>query len=407
MELHQERVDGTYPFPDIPAYVTIKLDIVGSVSIGQDEEVSAKAAKVSTKTYVGYVAKTGNWYDEGGEFQAFQINLLRPGLPRAFSEDFKEETMCIPVFPNSEHPFREPLKLNKPLPWTTCYHSSFERVELRVPIAFASTEMATIMPMPELKRHMKALLEDQHRLQELKEAAHPSPPQPLTPYSQSSSAAVDEPAPLRGSISTRAASVSMENDADDESLETEPAPPIAAMSYDISAVGDLPDPQDLFEEIKIIEQLLSEAKERAPTRKARAAEETARAIAEANRLDDAAFGTSHKHNTESLVTAGPADAQPPMQSSSTPANPIRAVITFFDQHSFWGAPAEHPPAIFVALSQWKTRLCCCRGQSYEENMLEDKDIGPSFVTAEQPRARDAPEAGPPHTADTHVDFISA
>ena len=61
MELYQERVEGTYPFPELTTYVTIKLDIVGSVASEQleDDEIIAKAAKVLPKTYVGYVTHVG------------------------------------------------------------------------------------------------------------------------------------------------------------------------------------------------------------------------------------------------------------------------------------------------------------------------------------------------------------
>ncbi|KZP32168.1 hypothetical protein FIBSPDRAFT_722953, partial [Athelia psychrophila] len=116
------REEGTSRFPRLTSYVTIKLDPVESVEILEDDEATTAAQGAVSKVYVGYIA---NWDDEEDEENAnYLIHLLRSGLPKSSPEEFIEEDMCIPVFPNTDHPSRKPITPSDPLPisWTHCYH---------------------------------------------------------------------------------------------------------------------------------------------------------------------------------------------------------------------------------------------------------------------------------------------
>ncbi|KAH7872397.1 uncharacterized protein C8R40DRAFT_1118118 [Lentinula edodes] len=45
--------------------------------------------------------------------------------------------MCTPVSPETDHPLaRTSLELNKPLPWSGCYHPNFQDIEVRLPTEF-------------------------------------------------------------------------------------------------------------------------------------------------------------------------------------------------------------------------------------------------------------------------------
>ncbi|KAF7971198.1 hypothetical protein HWV62_21884 [Athelia sp. TMB] len=154
---------------------------------------------------------------------------------------------------------------------------------------------------------------------------------------------------LSQSISSLSRSISVASAQEEDMLTAPVPPPIATLSYDLTAVENLVDPQDLLAEIKYIEKLYEEARARVPARKARAAEELAHAIAEAKRIDDAAF--EHSYKVEENTGPNPAPR--------SPINPTRAVAAFFCEHPFWGVPADPPSVLAVTCSRWKDRLKRC------------------------------------------------
>ena len=138
-------------------------------------------------------------------------------------------------------------------------------------------------------------------------------------------------------------------------------------------------------------RLYKEAQAREPERRARAKEETARAIVEAKKLDDATFGPSSQRapipQTDVDVAPQSGQSAVPESASSPRSNPIRAVVTFFGNNPFCGIPTEHPPVIFATLGKWSSCLCCFGRYSAEQNVAEDEKDGLPSVATEQPRAR--------------------
>lgn len=167
--------------------------------------------------------------------------------------------MCIPVFPNTNHPTRQAVTPSKPLPWTDCYHASFEKAPLRVPATSATTDMAINLPSSSRTMHNKAMLQDQKRHQSLKQAAHPTAHQPIPAYPQRRPIPPiedkDNSTPTsRQSVSSRAATISIVSVRDEDGSAKPIPPPLSIMSYDLAAVATVEDPQDLLKEIKFIEQ---------------------------------------------------------------------------------------------------------------------------------------------------------
>ncbi|KZP11591.1 hypothetical protein FIBSPDRAFT_756493 [Athelia psychrophila] len=250
------REEGTSRFPRIISYVTIKLDPVKSVEIFEDDEATTAAQGVVSKVYVGYIPP---WHDDEDKENAnYLIHLLRSGLPKSSPKEFIEEDMCTPVFPNTDHPFREPLTPSDPLPigWTHCYHASFETVTLRVPWAFAKTSLRVTLPEMERVRHGIAIVEDRARRAKPVQAPQGVNLAPMAEFEE----CAPSPAPSdKNSVSTPLQSVpsqgraiSVASPSAEDAIKPVP-PPIAAVSYDLAAVPTLADPQDLLAEIKFIE----------------------------------------------------------------------------------------------------------------------------------------------------------
>lgn len=71
------------------------------------------------------------WPDR--EFHQIEFSPLQQGLSRSTKTRDVEPHMCVPVWPNTEHPHnRRPLRTTKPLPWPNCYHPTYPTFMLRV-----------------------------------------------------------------------------------------------------------------------------------------------------------------------------------------------------------------------------------------------------------------------------------
>ncbi|KZP16953.1 hypothetical protein FIBSPDRAFT_1047220 [Athelia psychrophila] len=336
-----DQEEGKSRFPLLFSYVTIKIDPVKSVERLEDDEATAAAQDAVNKVYIGYLSFYGGWMDDEHDGHSdYVIHLLRSGLPKSSPDEFFEEHMCIPVFPNTDHPSREPLTLSRPLPigWTNCYHASFEVVSLRVPVSYGKNDEPIKLPMMVRAKHIVAIGEDNARRLKLMQASQGVDLAPTVEVrerapSPASSEEHDSFFPSRQSASSRGGTISVASVDDDDTSKPVP-PPIAAISYDIAALPSIEDPQDLLAEIKLIETLFHEAYARAPAKRARAKEELARAIEEAKKLDEATF--NHSQSKRSLVPqvedhtlpqANPSAAQESAPSSNS--NPIHKVVSFF------------------------------------------------------------------------------
>ncbi|KZP16169.1 hypothetical protein FIBSPDRAFT_866173 [Athelia psychrophila] len=277
---------------------------------------------------------------EDREHSDYLIHLLRSGLPKSSPDDFIEEHMCTPVFPNTDHPSREPLMPSARLPidWTHCYHASFETVSLRVPVSYGKNASPIKLPITAQAKHIAAISEDDARRAKLMHELQGVNLVPMAAFREhapppASSEEQDSFVASRQSASSGRRTVSIASVDDDDTSKPVP-PPIAAISYDIAAVASIEDPQDLLAEIKLIETLYHEAYARAPAKRARAKEELAHAIKEAKKLDEATF--NHPRSKPSSVPqvedhvlppANPSAAQEIAPSSSS--NPIHKVLSFF------------------------------------------------------------------------------
>lgn len=191
---------------------------------------------------------------------SYLIHLLRSGLPQPLPEEFIEQDMCTPVFPNTNHRSREPLTPDKPLPgsWTNCYHVSFETVTLRVPFAYATRDLQTTLPTNDRVRHKTAIREDKSRRSELLKAYQSMNNGPAANPSYAPSPSGGEENRLaasgpRHSNSSRPHTTSLTS-VDQQVISKPIPPPISSASYDLAAVQTLADPQDLLREIKLIEK---------------------------------------------------------------------------------------------------------------------------------------------------------
>ncbi|KZP18789.1 hypothetical protein FIBSPDRAFT_583782 [Athelia psychrophila] len=297
--------------------------------------------------------------------------------------------MCTPVFPNTDHPTRQPLKPSKPLPetWKNCYLASFETVTLRVPISHANDDLAVTMPFDARIEHGSAIMEDQKRQKELSNVYHTSNLVPMADFPLRASGSSGEDnghadATPRHSVSSRARTLSIASVPVESESQPVP-PPIANLSYDITSVPTLADPQDLLAEIKFIQNLYKEARTRSLARRARGAEETARAIAEAKKLDEVTFG-----RPSTLAPAPQTKVDPPLQEE----------------------PIEPPSAFVVTFRRWKAQLqpyaCGLCGstthaseqqqgekdKASEQQQQGEKDNGDHAATiSQQPGGTDRPQ----------------
>ncbi|KZP23977.1 hypothetical protein FIBSPDRAFT_822728 [Athelia psychrophila] len=242
-----DKIDGQEECPETgtretlcPArssYVTIKLDPLGSVAFTEDDEAATAAENLSVKTYVGFVESNR---DNGQTpFQSFEVRMLRPGLPPACPAEFFTADMCIPVFPNADHPSRAPLQPAPAIPWTNAYHVASEKVILRVRAALADETRATALSKPERLRLALACALDYERQSDSICAA-----------SICAASAGASPA-SSGSVSSGAEEDSVVWEVTQDPPDTTPW---VHMSYDLAGVQELCDPQDFFREIEVVYQ---------------------------------------------------------------------------------------------------------------------------------------------------------
>lgn len=154
--------------------------------------------------------------------------MLRPNLPAPLPKKFITSDMCIPVFPNTQHPSREPIQPVPAIPWSNAYHAAFENAELRVHSALADPTLATFLSASEGQRLFMACAEDSDRQLD----------------------SIDKFEEETG------ASGSSEDDTEVGMLEGDESDmePFVHMSYNLTSVQNLSDPQEFFEEIGAVKK---------------------------------------------------------------------------------------------------------------------------------------------------------
>ena len=149
----------------------------------------------------------------------------------------------------------------KPLPsnWANCYHASFETVTLRAPVAYAKRDLAVNMPQYERAKHIFATITDQKLANQLAKKDHSINIVPMVDYSRQPDVSPpsghngDTAAGPRQPISSGARSLSLASDEEHQASKLVP-PLVSIMSYDLSLVSAVADPQGLFAEISFIEK---------------------------------------------------------------------------------------------------------------------------------------------------------
>lgn len=221
--------------------------------------------------------------DNTAQFQAFEMEFLRQGLPKSSTERFLEPAMCTPVMPNTEHPLsRTPLQPEKSLPWPNCYHASFDKADVRVRTRYADAELAIRMPFDQVEQHLEYIDEDRDRQDQLRdayEASHLdsalSRPQVNEAPNQGQNTEIAEITETNCNIKVETVDgpndelqdrlpgdVEGEEDIQGNAMqefmtmmdETRPSEtlPLAEMTYDLSSVSVVEDPEHFFEECRII-----------------------------------------------------------------------------------------------------------------------------------------------------------
>lgn len=203
--------------------------------------------------------------NHNSEFQSFRVELLRDGLTPRKEEMGIEPDMCTPVWPTTKHPSsRPPLRPDKPLPWSNCYHSSFDTIIVRVPTSYENAEMAVTLPISEMVRHNGLVSHDISRAAETRVLRQPTLPEERGQFGNND----DERLGFNGSQSSipdddlpQGEHDSLQSNRDFvqaimNMAEVRPADTMITveMTYDLSFVKTLTDPKEFYIEKKVLEK---------------------------------------------------------------------------------------------------------------------------------------------------------
>ncbi|OJT08376.1 hypothetical protein TRAPUB_715 [Trametes pubescens] len=154
--------------PNAPCYAVIRMDPVAMVKKLDDPEALKAARAMAPQSYVVYLTHVIRqltsshvlyfvlikaclqepelpfpnkpWY-------RYELNVIAPSLCEEDAARGITADMCTPIYPNNKHPAgREPLRPEKPFPYTNCYHwCNALEIEIRV------------LPRPELFNEDQAI----------------------------------------------------------------------------------------------------------------------------------------------------------------------------------------------------------------------------------------------------------
>jgi hypothetical protein len=196
--------------------------------------------------------------------------------------------MCVAVLPNVATPQdRPPLQPTMPLPWPDCYHSSFDKVIVRVVNRRAHTTGAVELPLDEMEHQIYFQILDQRRRRVLQEAHDAAQSHLVAPDVEHTQTLSDDERHISVGYSSREA-LAESNQADDPRLaedrnahdrfdeaavdegeaseeirnivalmdEARPSDtmPLAVMTYDLSTAETVSDPRDFLEECRVLRQ---------------------------------------------------------------------------------------------------------------------------------------------------------
>ncbi|EIW54207.1 uncharacterized protein TRAVEDRAFT_132815, partial [Trametes versicolor FP-101664 SS1] len=109
--------------PNAPCYAVIRMDPVAMVKKLDDPEALAAARAMTPRSYVVYLTHEPELPFPNKPWYRYELNIIAPSLCEDDAAKGITADMCTPIFPNDKHPAgREPLRPEKPFPYTNCYH---------------------------------------------------------------------------------------------------------------------------------------------------------------------------------------------------------------------------------------------------------------------------------------------
>ncbi|KDQ51811.1 hypothetical protein JAAARDRAFT_210932 [Jaapia argillacea MUCL 33604] len=246
--------------------------------LGEDVSESLNPGRLPCRPYVGFVQQKFGLPLRDDPYTDCRVYFITQGLPSPSTDGLRESSMCVPIWPTTEHPSgRKPIRLREPLPWDHCYLHSMLYVDVRVLSAdFEDAKINGVMLFPEAMHHMEFQHEDQVKKSALwKERALAIPqtlvesvhsfqkpggddglPNPTPPPAAAEYGDLDDAPSIHGSreeIGNLLLGI----------MGAEPSDYVTVdATYDLSTISSLPDPEDFFEEEKAIRNLAREFMER-------------------------------------------------------------------------------------------------------------------------------------------------
>ncbi|KAJ4494558.1 hypothetical protein C8J55DRAFT_99056 [Lentinula edodes] len=120
-------------------YISFSFDIEKTLELNNCYPVDYAHLKEEVKNfpvlkYVGVLVDHTDLPLPQRKYHRVAIRPLQKGLNIPVPRFDIKQDMCTPVSPETDHPLaRTFLELNKPLPWSGCYHPNFQDIEVRLP----------------------------------------------------------------------------------------------------------------------------------------------------------------------------------------------------------------------------------------------------------------------------------
>ncbi|OJT08395.1 hypothetical protein TRAPUB_734 [Trametes pubescens] len=111
-------------FPLPGTYAVVEIDVERTLQILDDPVANAAGAKIKTTKAIVYLDMILQLPFPDDETFKYMAYLIGPGLRPEHPELCITPDMCIPIYPNTQHPVedREALKSEPPFPFDHCYH---------------------------------------------------------------------------------------------------------------------------------------------------------------------------------------------------------------------------------------------------------------------------------------------
>ncbi|KDQ51762.1 hypothetical protein JAAARDRAFT_40789 [Jaapia argillacea MUCL 33604] len=275
---HSDEVwDRVIRSPRIYSIVVFSINPTSTLDslLGEDVSILLNPGSFPRRPYVGFIQEHFGLPLRDDPYTDCRIYFLTQGLPSPSADGLRESSMCVPIWPTTEHPSgRKPIRLREPLPWENVYLHSMLYVDVRVLSAdFEDAKISGVMFFPEARHHMEFQHEDQIRKSALWKEWAPATPQGLVEENADSCRKPDgddslpDPTPSSGAAES--------GDIDDAPsihggreevgnlflgiMGAEPSDYVTVdATYDLSTIISLPEPEDFFEEEKAIRNLAQE-----------------------------------------------------------------------------------------------------------------------------------------------------